>query len=124
MIRFKDKHSLEQRKRQFEKVMAVAPSENRYPIIFEPSPGSRFDQPNFSYIKILCAADMTVGGLQVVLRKRLDKLSKTEAIYFLVGTDAKTMCCTNQMVGDVYEEFKDAEDGFLYITFAPENTFG
>lgn len=124
MIRFKEKHSLEQRRKQFEKVMTVAPRENRFPIIFEPSEGSRFDKTNFSYIKILCASHMTMGGLQVVLRKRLHKLQQSEAIYFLIGQDSKSMCCTNEMIGDVYEQFKDPEDGFLYITFAPENTFG
>ena len=32
-------------------------------------------------------------------------------------------CCAAALMSDVYEDHKD-EDGFLYITYSGENTFG
>lgn len=33
------------------------------------------------------------------------------------------LCCTAALMADIYEDHKD-DDGFLYITYSGESTFG
>lgn len=54
-----------------------------------------------------------------VIRKRI-KLSAEKAIFIFVNN---TLPPTAALMSAIYEEHKD-EDGFLYVTFSGENTFG
>lgn len=64
-------------------------------------------------------ADLTVGQFVYVIRKRI-KLSPEKAIFIFVKN---ALPPTAQLMSAVYEEHKD-EDGFLYINYSGENTFG
>ena len=65
-------------------------------------------------------ADLTVGQFVYVIRKRI-KLSPEKAIFIFVSNNV--LPPTASLMSAVYEEHKD-DDGFLYITYSGENTFG
>ncbi|GMI96197.1 autophagy 8f [Hibiscus trionum] len=71
---------------------------------------------SFSY---LVPADLTVGQFVYVIRKRI-KLSAEKAIFIFVDN---VLPPTGAIMSAIYEEKKD-EDGFLYVTYSGENTFG
>ena len=63
--------------------------------------------------------DLTVGQYVYVIRKRI-RLSPEKAIFIFVNN---VLPPTAALMSSIYEEQKD-EDGFLYVTFSGENTFG
>uniref|UniRef100_R7W7V0 Autophagy-related protein n=1 Tax=Aegilops tauschii TaxID=37682 RepID=R7W7V0_AEGTA len=69
--------------------------------------------------RYLVPADLTVGQFVYVVRKRI-KLSAEKAIFIFVKN---TLPPTAALMSAIYEENKD-EDGFLYMTYSGENTFG
>ena len=70
--------------------------------------------------KYLVPSDLTVGQFVYVIRKRV-KLSSGERAIFVFVNNAAT--ATASLMSTIYEENKD-EDGFLYIQYSGENTFG
>ena len=96
--------------------------------------------------RYLVPADLTVGQFVYVIRKRI-KLSPEKAIFIFVNnvlppTGAASLACQCRAVASpaasqsetwpvfaaalmssIYEDHKD-EDGFLYVTYSGENTFG
>ncbi|ONI06646.1 hypothetical protein PRUPE_5G072400 [Prunus persica] len=76
----------------------------------------RNTQIEFQY---LVPADLTVGQFVYVIRKRI-KLSAEKAIFIFVDN---VLPPTGAIMSAIYEEKKD-EDGFLYVTYSGENTFG
>ncbi|CAK9173199.1 unnamed protein product [Ilex paraguariensis] len=79
----------------------------------------RSDIPNIDKKKYLVPADLTVGQFVYVIRKRI-KLSAEKAIFIFVDN---ALPPTGAIMSAIYEEQKD-EDGFLYVTYSGENTFG
>ncbi|KAD4386028.1 hypothetical protein E3N88_26197 [Mikania micrantha] len=79
----------------------------------------RSDIPDIDKKKYLVPADLTVGQFVYVVRKRI-KLSAEKAIFIFVKN---ILPPTAAMMSAIYEENKD-EDGFLYMTYSGENTFG
>lgn len=69
--------------------------------------------------KYLVPADLTVGQFVYVIRKRI-KLSPEKAIFIFVD---EVLPPTAALMSSIYEEHKD-EDGFLYVGYSGENTFG
>ena len=83
--------------------------------------------------KYLVPADLTVGQFVYVIRKRI-KLSPEKAIFIFVDEvlpptatrstkcvppQIMKVCCASLMANTTQDE-----DGFLYITYSGENTFG
>ncbi len=64
-------------------------------------------------------ADLTVGQFVYVIRKRI-KVDQNTNIFIFVNN---ILPPTAALMSTLYEEQKD-EDGFLYITYSGENTFG
>ncbi|KAF3495519.1 hypothetical protein DY000_02054045 [Brassica cretica] len=77
------------------------------------------DIPTIDKKKYLVPADLTVGQFVYVIRKRI-KLSADKAIFIFVDN---VLPPTGALMSAVYEEKKE-EDGFLYVTYSGENTFG
>ncbi|CAK9146855.1 unnamed protein product [Ilex paraguariensis] len=67
----------------------------------------------------LVPADLTIGQFVYVVRKRI-KLGAEKAIFVFVKN---MLPPTAALMSAIYEENKD-EDGFLYMTYSGENTFG
>lgn len=78
------------------------------------------DIPNIDRQKYLVPDDLSVANFMYVIRKRI-KIEAEKSIYLFVNN--KVMPATAQFISTLYEKYKD-EDGFLYITYAGESTFG
>ncbi|MQM10564.1 hypothetical protein Taro_043457, partial [Colocasia esculenta] len=90
---------------------------DRIPVIVEKA--EKTDIPDIDKKKYLVPADLTVGQFVYVVRKRI-KLSPEKAIFIFVKN---ILPPTAALMSAIYEENKD-EDGFLYMTYSGENTFG
>ena len=69
--------------------------------------------------KYLVPSDLTAGQLIYVIRKRLN-LKENKAIFLFINN---VLPPTSYSLNYLYELYKD-DDGFLYITYSGENTFG
>ncbi|KAJ0236713.1 Autophagy-related protein 8f [Hirschfeldia incana] len=112
---FKEEHDLEKRSAEAARIREKYP--DRIPVIVEK--GEKSDIPTIDKKKYLVPADLTVGQFVYVIRKRI-KLSAEKAIFIFVDN---VLPPTGALMSAVYEEKKD-DDGFLYITYSGENTFG
>ena len=76
---------------------------------------------HYHYInnRYLVPSDLTVGQFVYVIRKRI-KLEPEKAIFIFVNN---TLPSTAALMSQIYKDHKD-EDGFLYVTYSGENTFG
>lgn len=115
MGRFKEEHDETKRKSEAARIRAKYP--DRIPVICEKD--DRSDIPDIDKKKYLVPADLTVGQFVYVIRKRI-KLSPEKAIFIFINN---TLPPTASLMSTIYEEQKDS-DGFLYITYSGENTFG
>jgi len=112
---FQQEHSVEKRQAESSRIREKYP--DRIPVIVEKAEKS--DIPDIDKKKYLVPADLTVGQFVYVVRKRI-KLSPEKAIFIFVSN---VLPPTAALMSSIYEEHKDA-DGFLYITYSGENTFG
>lgn len=118
---FKDEHSLEKRRQESERIREKYP--DRIPCIVEKAEKSdiqQIDKKKFlyeSHASVPC--DLTMGQFVYVIRKRI-KLSPEKAIFIFVSD---VIPPSSALLSQVYAEHKD-EDGFLYILYSSENTFG
>jgi GABA(A) receptor-associated protein len=111
---FKDKYPLQQRKELSQKLKEKYP--NRIPIIVEK--GNK-RTPDISKHKFLAPEDINIGKFILEIRNHLP-LNATQAIF--VSTNKKILKPSATLAA-IYELEKDA-DGFLYLTYMMENTFG
>ncbi|XP_004244570.2 autophagy-related protein 8f isoform X1 [Solanum lycopersicum] len=112
---FKQEHDLEKRRAEASRIREKYT--DRIPVIVEKA--ERSDIPNIDKKKYLVPADLTVGQFVYVIRKRI-KLSAEKAIFIFVDN---VLPPTGAIMSSIYDEKKD-EDGFLYVTYSGENTFG
>ncbi|KAI9995513.1 hypothetical protein PInf_012578 [Phytophthora infestans] len=118
MSSFKKEHPLVTgQKRQAEAQRIRSKYPDRIPVICEKA--DRSDIPDIDKKKYLVPADLTVGQFVYVIRKRI-KLSPEKAIFIFINN---VLPPTAALMSNIYEEQKDV-DGFLYITYSGENTFG
>ena len=105
-------------KRKEESVKLRAQCPDKIPIICEKDPKSRID--DIDKTKYLVPGDLPINKFIAMIRKRV-RVSEEEAFYLLIGG--------KQINGDgimkeIYEKFKDRDDGFLYCVYASELTWG
>lgn len=113
---FKEKYTLNERSEESMKVSIKYP--DRIPIICEKNANSR-NTPDIDKIKYLVPCDLTMGQFIYVIRKRL-AISSNYALYIFVNGYIPP---SSALLNVLYENEKD-EDGFLYMTYSFENTFG
>lgn len=112
---FKLKHSFENRCKESTNIITKYPE--RIPVIVEKQETS--DVVDLDKNKYLVPWDLTVGQFVYVIRKRM-KLPPEKAIFIFVNNQIPMQ---SLRMSNIYEEQKD-NDGFLYIKYAGENTFG
>jgi GABA(A) receptor-associated protein len=111
---FKNKFSFEKRFSESKKVLEKY--SDRIPIICERSSS---DLPNIDKIKYLVPLDLTVGQFLYIIRNRIN-LKPEEALFLIISNN---IFSSSIMIGTLYDFYKDA-DGFLYVKYCKENTFG
>ncbi len=91
----------------------------RVPVICERSNYTSAECPYIDKNKYLIPIDLTVGQFIYTIKKRLN-IQPNYAIFLFINN---LMPLSSQPFGNLYKKHKDI-DGFLYITYAYENTFG
>mmetsp|Transcript_21033 Transcript_21033/g.74228 ORF Transcript_21033/g.74228 Transcript_21033/m.74228 type:complete len:125 (-) Transcript_21033:392-766(-) len=115
MSSFVKEHSFEKRKAEADRIRKKFP--DRIPVICEKA--ERTDIPDIDKKKYLVPADLTVGQFVYVVRKRI-KLAPEQAIFVFINNYLPP---TASLMSAIYETHK-SPDGFLYVTYSGENTFG
>ncbi len=112
---FKASHPLEKRAAEAKRIIRKYP--DRIPVICERA--DRTDIGEIDKKKYLVPSDLTVGQFVYVIRKRI-ALPPEKAIFVFINN---VLPPTASLMSTIYNDHKD-EDGFLYITYSGENTFG
>jgi GABA(A) receptor-associated protein len=115
MSNFKKSKSESERIEESSKILQKYP--DRIPIIVEKQRKSKI--PDIDKNKYLVPKEMTMGQFIYVIRKRI-KLNPTEALFVFTNN---ILCNNNILLSEIYNTYKD-KDGFLYIVYTSENTFG
>lgn len=114
MLSFKNKYTHEERESEYLRMKSKFPE--RYCIILEPANKNTMDIDKHKY---LVPKEMTMNMFHQIIRKRI-KLPEEMSIIFFVNNTIPAM---TTLISGIYNEHKD-KDGFLYIQYAQENTFG
>jgi GABA(A) receptor-associated protein len=114
---YKIKKGFVQRKEESNRIREKYP--DRIPIICEKSLRDRSSLPDLDKNKYLVPQDFTVGQFMYVIRKRL-KINNSEALYLFAN--GHIMSCSTTL-NVAYHNYKDT-DGFLYLKYSKESTFG
>ena len=113
---FKMQHSFDIRKKEATNLIKKYP--DKIPIILEKATSSSI--PELGKQKFLLPKDFTIGQFLYIIRKHL-KLEPSQAIFLFVNNlDIPSI---TQSLGSVYADLSD-KDGFLYMTYSAEHTFG
>jgi GABA(A) receptor-associated protein len=91
---------------------------DRVPLIIQPSKSDRTSYP-IDKSKYITPRDLTLMQLQQIIRKRI-RFPPEKALFMFINN---RMYPITSSIGTIYDENKDS-DGFLYITYCQENTFG
>lgn len=114
-LTFKEEIPFEQRRAEAASIRIKYPE--RVPVIIEKLPGAQVN--GLDKRKFLIPSDISISQLVWIIRKRVH-LESEKALFLFVD---KTIPSSSASVGEVYDEHRD-EDGFLYVQFSGENTFG
>jgi GABA(A) receptor-associated protein len=114
-MKFKTDNEFSTRKLESDKITQKYP--NRIPIIIEKAEKCILN--DIDKHKYLVPKDLNMNQFIYIIRKRI-KLDNSQSIFFIVGNN---VCPSNSPLSHIYEEHKD-KDGFLYIIYTSENTFG
>ncbi|KAL8224789.1 hypothetical protein R6Q57_017346 [Mikania cordata] len=112
---FKDTYSFDERCQESQDIIARYP--DRLPVVVERY--TKTDLPEMEKKKYLVPRDMSIGQFIHILSGRLH-LAPGKALFVFVQN---TLPQTSNLIESVYESFKD-EDGFLYMCYSSEKTFG
>ena len=111
--KFKKQYPLTQRQQESKRILSKYP--DRVPIIVEKIDNA----PDIDKRKYLVPHDFTMGQFLYVIRKRI-KMESYEALFVYIDNK---LVPTAHLISNVYNNNKD-RDGFLYVSYGVENTFG
>ncbi|KAG4098330.1 autophagy 8 [Neocallimastix lanati (nom. inval.)] len=112
---YQKQHSFEKRQMKSKQLSEKYP--DKIPCIVEKVKNSEI--MDIEDNKFLIPNTYTFGQFKYIIRKRI-KLQKEEALYIFIG---EIMPNDTEIMSSIYEKYKN-EDGFLYITYGGESTFG
>jgi GABA(A) receptor-associated protein len=114
---FKRTYKFNDRYEESKRIMTLFPQ--KIPIICERSEFAPNGCPFIDKKKYLIPRDFTVGQFIYVIRNKLE-LPPEKALYLFI---CETIPASASYMDLIYEYYKD-NDGFLYILYTFENTFG
>ena len=114
---FKTKNSLLERTTESAKI--IAKFSDRIPVICESIIKIKQHIPPSDKIKYLVPGTLTIGQFMFIIRKKIN-LSPNQALFLFVNGNIPS---TSTIMNTLYKKDKDI-DGFLYINYSGENTFG
>ena len=117
-MKYKEKKSFEDRQSESEEIFKKYP--DRIPVIVEQLKNSKSEIiPDIDKSKFLVPKDLTVAQLMYIIRKRIS-LKPEQALFIFSGGNSLR---SDMTIESVHSQFKD-EDGFTYIVYSGESTFG
>ena len=116
MASYKESKSLVTRIREAHDITSKYPS--RVPIIVEKARQAK-DIPDIDKTKFLCPDSLTLGQFIYIIRRRLI-LPPEKALFVFINN---ILPVQSQFMKEIYSHHRDM-DGFLYITYTGESTFG
>ena len=113
----KDYPDVEKRKNQCKILLIKEPT--KIPVILEKDPNSKLEAMNKT--KHLILKKLTVNKFQLMI-KNLLKMPEEDALFLSIR--GKYTIIGEKTMADIYEKYKDKEDGFLYIMYSSEVIYG
>lgn len=115
---FKEKFTFDERAQECANMI------DRYPdkigLILERSVNASHETPYLHKRKFLAAKDMSLFEFLIVIRNRFH-LQETQSIIFFVNDSV--LVPNTMILSDIYNQYRD-HDGFVYLKYSTENTFG
>lgn len=118
MSSFKKNNAFEKRIVESKRIKIKYP--DKIPVIIEKNKTEK-DIPDIDKNKYLVPLDLTLGQFIFIIRKRI-KLNSSKGLFLFIS-DKKILAPTTKSFNDLYTNNQD-KDGYLYITYSSENTFG
>ena len=112
---FKSEYSETERIQESNKI--ILKHHTRVPIIVEKQDNCILKDINKK--KYLVPRDMNVSQFIFVIRKRI-KIEPAQSLFVMIGDELSP---SNVSIGEIYDNRAD-KDGFLYMIYTSENTFG
>jgi GABA(A) receptor-associated protein len=112
---YRKERSFDTRLAETERVKRKYPE--RIPVLVERVKGSKL--PDIAKRKFLVPMDLTVGQFQYAVRREI-AMKPEQAMFIFVNN---VLPPTAALMSTMYQEYKN-EDGYLYVTYDGENTFG
>jgi GABA(A) receptor-associated protein len=113
---FKNLNTFEKRKSECDRILKKHPE--RIPVIVCKD-SKEVTLLDIDKQKYLVPKELTLGQFVYIIRKRI-KLDPNQAMFVMINNSLQP---TNIILEDIYKGAKD-EDGYLYIIYSSENTFG
>jgi len=110
------KIDIDKRKTESQRIKLKYPE--RIPLIIFKDPKSSL--PQINRYKYLIPGDLSLAQFMQVIRKKI-KLTPEKAIF--IFTENNKLLRMSDYIAMIYSKHKN-EDGFLYLTYFEENTFG
>jgi GABA(A) receptor-associated protein len=114
---FKNNYKFDYRCEESNRILSKYP--DRIPVICERYHNASIDCPLIDKNKYLVPVDLTLRQFMYVIRKRM-KLPPEKAIFLFINDMIPNF---HHTLSTIYENYKDS-DGFLYVSYSFENTFG
>ena len=123
MPSFQKRFTLEQRIAEAQKIREKYP--DRIPCIVERNHTATNDIPDISKHKYLVPDALKMSEIMAIVRKRMgESLKPEQALFLFVHNDEKTLVApAGATIGQIDEKYRN-KDGFVYIEYTGENTFG
>ena len=106
--------------RKQESTRILQKHKDRIPVICERDPTTVSNIPDIDKKKYLVPKDMTIGQFIYVIRKRIN-LQPQQALFLFLDTHILPQ--SSDLLSHIYEKHVN-DDGFLYMHYSGENTFG
>ena len=121
MNTFKQTISLKERQEKSTKLLNTY-FPDKIPVIIQKYKNNE-NLPDIKHIKFLVPNYMTHNQLLLIIRNKMKITLDPSIALYLISENGK-MVTGSVTIGDIYEEFKNKEDNFLYFFYCGENTFG
>jgi GABA(A) receptor-associated protein len=113
---FKTEHNFIDRQMEAFRILQKYP--DRIPVICERD-NKKYDVPELVKKKFLLPKDLKMVEFIFIVRNKM-KIDNKMALFFTINGNVPN---STQTMHNLYEEYKE-RDGFLYIIYTSENTFG
>ena len=114
---FKTRFSISDRRIECERIRENYP--DKIPVICEKDPKCKLNP--IDKTKFLISSDITVAEFGFIIRKRIF-LNEEQALFILFQDNKNPpLDC---LMSEVYEKYKDPEDGYLYAIYSSELMWG